>query len=491
MRILVFIILNMISYQAWAVNPSPSCSSISSGTSTAIDCSVISEYPEDTVCYKTTQFNSLGYVKYRFESGEALSDGAPQHDPSFEIFNNCGGGGTGYSWAWARTGPFDYEPPADCTDKAGQSFVSTIRWPNDEGAENGTECYFSCQGKHSFDDEPFYQCTFSGATATENPEDPEDYINEDTNDPAYCNNSNALGECIDFDHPDNEGGCGASGKWYGTFGTEFGPITGCFGGGSDYEPGSDRDGDGIPNDSDDDIDGDGILNEDDPDEDGDGFNEKKDTDGDGIPDSKDPDIDGDGIPNGSDVDKDGDGINNDDETDKDEESKGVGKATTCAKPPSSTGDPQLAAIHQQLWLNRCSGDPNKSVVDKLTEISDKFDELTEEASDTLSGDISDGALSDGEGFLDDHNDALLDDIEAGAAGGGPLSGVIDDSGILDRLSLFPQATGCSPMQIDFANKFSGSLSCDHFNEVKGWVGWALMIVTMLVIFEIALKPVET
>lgn len=253
-----------------------------------------------------------------------------------------------------------------CADFEGQTFTTTLRFNNDEGEDDANGCYFACEGIFSLEGGNEYECTYNGQFAQENIDqtDPDEYTNVDTNDPEYCNNSNRDGDCIDYDHPDNEGGCKSHGKTYGTFGTEFGSVTGCFGGQSDYEPSADRDDDGIANEDDPDIDGDGVLNEDDPDEDGDGFNEKKDTDGDGIPDSKDPDIDGDGIPNGQDGDKDGDGIDNEDDQTPDGE-KATGEASTCNKKPTSSGDAQLTAILLQLWINECSEKEKMSEPSKI------------------------------------------------------------------------------------------------------------------------------
>lgn len=164
------------------------------------------------------------------------------------------------------------------------------------------------------------------------------------------------------------------------------------GGGTPDKPEKDTDNDGVPDSKDNDIDGDGIENNADADQDGDGVNDKADKDGDGITDSHDGDIDGDGIANGSDSDADGDGIaNGDDPTphgggsgpDKGDEEgdKGSGTATNCDQPPTSEGDPQLAAIHKQLWINECEGSD-----EEYPETDDYYEKATDSAGAELSYD---------------------------------------------------------------------------------------------------------
>jgi len=141
----------------------------------------------------------------------------------------------------------------------------------------------------------------------------------------------------------------------------------------------DFDGDGIPNAQDNDIDGDGIINENDPDHTG-----TTDQDGDGIPDPLDNDIDGDGILNEFDPDhsglsdQDGDGIA--DAQDNDIDGDGIinefdpdhtganATATNCNNPPTSVGDPQISALHKQLWMNDCKGE-QVSVSDITTQFA--------------------------------------------------------------------------------------------------------------------------
>ncbi|RNL67198.1 hypothetical protein [Zhongshania marina] len=381
-----------------------------------------------------------------------------------------------------------------CADKEGTSFLADIRFPNDEGAEFGTDCHFNCAAKYSTEIDPQYVCTFTGQEAQydDDPETDDPIVNNpDTNDPDYCNNSTydgtEDGTCIDYNHPDNEGGCGQHGKSFGTVDFGFGEVTGCFGGGQNaYEPDADLDGDGINNEDDPDIDGDGIPNEDDPDENGDGINEKKDTDGDGIPDYKDPDIDGDGIPNGQDGDKDGDGIANEDEGEK--EGAGDGAASTCAKKPTSTGDKQLAAIHMQLWLNDCKG-KDAGMLDELKDINSKFDDLTDEVNDgdadQLTNKVKDDGISEFNDLLDDHIDTIGDESEDG----GPMSGIVESSG-LDSVfeNLLPSASGCTPLQLEFTSKFSLPIPCEKFTAFKEWFGWALGILTIYSIIMLALSP---
>ncbi len=374
-------------------------------------------------------------------------------------------------------------PPPNCADKEGEVLTGvTVRFPNDEG-EDMDGCYFSCVAKHSFEGPTTYDCTLNGEDAQTDPNTGEELANVDTEDPNYCNNETWNGECIDFNHPDNEGGCGSKGKYFGSFGTEYGEIKGCFGGGSDYEPSGDRDGDGIPNEADDDIDGDGILNEDDVDEDGDGYNEKKDTNNNGIPDSKDPDIDGDGIPNGQDTDADGDGV-----SDEDQKKKGEGIATVCAKKPTSSGDPQLAAIHQQLWFNACTGYAKKDS-DNLKKISDSISELTEEVSDSEAENIRSTAEADGIASTNEAIDTHIADIGTGSESGGPMSGLVESSGLESSFtSLLPQAGACTALQLQFAQKLSLPLPCDKFMTFREWFGWALGLMTAYSIIMIALAP---
>ncbi|WP_339677491.1 hypothetical protein [uncultured Zhongshania sp.] len=389
--------------------------------------------------------------------------------------------------------------PPSCSDLQGQLVPDLIvRAEGDEGA-NSNDCYYSCKGHYDLEGVFGYQCTYSGLPVLEDTEGDDPLPNEDTEAPEYCNNSTydgtPEGTCIDYDHPDNEGGCGQHGKHFGTFGTEFGSITGCFGGGTTgYEPDGDVDGDGIPNEGDDDIDGDGILNDDDPDENGDGINEKKDTDGDGIPDSKDSDIDGDGIPNGVDNDKDGDGIDNEDDATPDGDGKSEGQASTCGRKPNSQGDAQLAAIHMQLWLNQCQGNknPNKEVVDKLDEIKDEFENLTEEVenvdADKFGSDLEDEAIGEMDGILDDY----ISDIDGQSSGGGPMDGIASGSGIDDALTSFlPSASACTPLQLTFASKFSVPIPCEKFIAFKEWFGWALSYYTIYAIIMLALAPVPS
>ncbi|WP_372878687.1 hypothetical protein [Spongiibacter marinus] len=164
------------------------------------------------------------------------------------------------------------------------------------------------------------------------------------------------------------------------------------GGGTPDKPEKDTDNDGVPDSKDNDIDGDGIENNADADQDGDGVNDKADKDGDGITDSHDGDIDGDGIANGADSDADGDGIaNGDDPTphgggsgpDKGDEEgdKGSGTATNCDQPPTSEGDPQLAAIHKQLWINECEGSD-----EEFPETDEYYEKATDSAGAELSYD---------------------------------------------------------------------------------------------------------
>jgi hypothetical protein len=378
--------------------------------------------------------------------------------------------------------PYTPPPPFDCMEKKGLGVTTTLRFENDEG-EDEQGCYFSCFATHSFENPTIYECTFNGEEAFEDPITGEELANVDTEDPNYCNNTASNGSCIDFDHPDNEGGCGNKGKYFGSFGTEFGEIKGCFGGGSDYEPSADRDGDGIPNEADDDIDGDGILNEDDTDEDGDGYHEKKDTNGNGIPDSKDPDIDGDGILNGQDTDADGDGI-----SDEEQKGKGEGVATIGSKKPTSTGDPQLAAIHQQLWFNACTGYA-KADSENLQKISDSVSKLTEEVGDGEADSIRSSAESDGIASTNDAIDTHIAEIGTGSESGGPMSGLVESSGLGSSFnSLLPQSGACSPLQLQFASKFSLPIPCQKFLTFREWFGWALGLMTAYSIIMIALAP---
>ena len=402
----------------------------------------------------------------------------------------------GANVAYAVIVAYENFTPPSCEEKQGDSFALGIKMPNDQGADEDG-CYFSCNSSFAFGEDPAYSCTYNGENATPNSGDPDKFDNEDTSDPNYCNNSTydgtENGTCIDFDHPDNEGGCGQYGKSFGTVGTEFGTVTGCFGGGqSDYEPEGDLDGDGIANSDDPDIDNDGILNDDDPDENGDGINEKLDTDGDGIPDSKDPDIDGDGTPNGQDPDKDGDGIANEDDQSAEGEGQSQGEATVCAKKPTSSGDKQLAAIHMQLWLNNCKGNKNKDVVDKLEEIKQEFANLTEEVDQAKADTITDGVQQTG---IDEAN-TVLDDhitgIDTGAAGGGPMNGIIEATGIDDTLINFlPAPSACTPMQLNFASKINLPIPCEKFNLFKEWFGWALAYFTIYSIIMLAIAPVPS
>jgi hypothetical protein len=381
----------------------------------------------------------------------------------------------------------------------GHTFTETLRFANDEGEDPANGCYFSCKSIYDLEGQSQYECTYNGQFAQENPDqlDPDEYTNVDTEDPFYCNNSTydgtEDGTCIDYNHPDNEGGCSQHGKSFGTVDYGFGQITGCFGGGqTGYEPEADLDGDGIVNDDDPDIDGDGILNDDDPDENGDGINEKKDTDGDGIPDTKDSDIDGDGIPNGQDTDKDGDGIPNEDDQTPEGDGQSEGQASTCAKRPTSSGDKQLAAIHQQLWLNRCSGDPNKKLEDKLDEMIEKMDDLTEEVeqadAEKIGSDLEEEAIGEMDGILDDY----ITEIDSESSGNGVMGGVASGSGIDDSLTSFlPAPAACTPMQLTFLSKFSLPIPCERFVTFKEWFGWALSYYTIYAIVMLALAPLPS
>ena len=232
-----------------------------------------------------------------------------------------------------------------CIDYQGDTFTTSLDFPNNEGYEDKGFglCYFSCQldGQKLIEGEKEYTCTYNGTEVQDPNATP--YPNIDTHNPNYCDVVNSDGSCADVDHPDNDGGCAANGRVYGTYGPGDG-VTGCFPTGSDYEPEENT--------------------ESGPD----------DIDGDGVPDYNDGDIDGDGTPNSQDNDADGDGVDNaddptpfgggscqdgkcpeseDEDGDGEEDGKGKGTATDCNSPPTSEGDPQLAAIHQQLWINEC------------------------------------------------------------------------------------------------------------------------------------------
>lgn len=167
--------------------------------------------------------------------------------------------------------------------------------------------------------------------------------------------------------------------------------------GGDQEEGdetSDYDEDGIPDAQDNDIDGDGITNEHDTDQsqqtdqDGDGIADAQDNDidGDGIINENDPDHtglsdqDSDGIPDGDDNDIDGDGIIN--EYDPDHTGASA-TSTDCEQEPESRGDPQLSAIHRQLWINTCKGeelDPGEF----SAQMESEFPGVTEEVAPAFS-----------------------------------------------------------------------------------------------------------
>lgn len=379
-----------------------------------------------------------------------------------------------------------YEPPPpNCQIKVGQRYITGDQ-SLPEGWEQSDEdgCYAACAyvlNRNIENDDPI-QCTYTGDPAL-GPDANGDYENNpDPYDPSYCN---VPGEyentCLDWDHPSNEPdeneGC-SSGTQYGVVDYGNGPVGVCApssGGADGFDYGSgvdtsvDQDGDGQPNSSDNDIDGDGIPNDADPDR-----------DGDGVPNADDPNPDG----------NQGNGEGQDGTDSQSSEGEGPkGQASTCAKAPKSTGDPQLAAIHLQLWYNRCKGKKIDDVYNAIEKTNEALGKMTEEVgdteSDTLVGNVSTGAIND----LDTFGDAHIADIGTGSEGGGPMAGIVEGSGVKSFFtSLVPQPQSCSALQLSFASKLSLPIPCEKFMLFKTWFGWALGIMTAYAIIMLALTP---
>ncbi|WP_335987384.1 hypothetical protein [Spongiibacter tropicus] len=360
-----------------------------------------------------------------------------------------------------------------CTIKSG----TKVAWNSyfGEGWEYADEddCYAMCQyvAVATETTEPIV-CTFTGAPVAEPlPDDPTDapFGNlPDPNDPDYCNVPGAYeGECLDADHPSNEGGCQSQ---YGTVNFGLGDVAICAPSDGGANPGA--------LDTSQDIDGDGIPNWDDPD-----------IDGDGIPNTADNDSDGDGVPNNLDGNPDGDqgsGEGSDGDDADTGDGTATGLATTCNKRPQSTGDPQLAAIHLQLWLNECKGD--QTLAKAIDDLTEKMEGLTEEVGDGEAENITEGALTEASDELDDILDDHIAGVESGAESGGPMSGIVEGSGLDDLFSdLVPSAGSCSPMQFQFLSKINMPIPCQRFEEFKAVFGWALYILTAYSIVMVAVN----
>ena len=364
---------------------------------------------------------------------------------------------------------YEYIEPPSCSILAGYKFAYEDHFPEDWEYVDEQDCYALCQYviDRAEGDEPI-TCTYTGDFKTEpDPNDPDDapYGNQpDPNSPEFCNVPGEYeNECLDWDHPSNNPdeneGC-SSGTQYGVVDYGNGPVGICspssggvdgFDYGSGVDTSMDQDGDGQPNSSDNDIDGDGIPNDADPDR-----------DGDGVPNADDPNPDG----------NQGNGEGQDGTDSQAGEGEGPkGQASTCAKAPKSTGDPQLAAIHLQLWYNRCKGKKIDDVYNAIEKTNEALGKMTEEVgeneSDTLVGNVSTGAIND----LDTFGDAHIADIGTGSEGGGPMAGIVEGSGVKSFFtSLVPQPQSCSSMQLAFASKFSLPIPCEKFMLFKTWFG---------------------
>ncbi len=335
------------------------------------------------------------------------------------------------------------------------------------------DCHMMCQyiGVVYETNDPIV-CTYTGNPVTDpDPNDPEDAPfgnTPDPSDPDFCHVPGEYeGECLDADHPSNEGGCQSQ---YGTVDFGLGDVAICAPSDGGANPGA--------IDTTQDIDGDGIPNWDDPD-----------IDGDGIPNTADNDSDGDGVPNNLDGNPDGDqgngeGGDGDDADTGDGTASGL--ATTCNKRPQSTGDPQLAAIHLQLWLNECKGD--QTLAKAIDDLTEKMEGLTEEVGDGEAENITEGALTEASDELDDLLDDHIAGVESGAENGGPMSGVVEGSGLDDLFAdLVPSAGSCSPMQFQFISKINMPIPCQRFEEFKAVFGWALYILTAYSIVMVAVN----
>lgn len=378
-------------------------------------------------------------------------------------------------------------PPPTCTIEVGTNATRQLPLPLGWEYAGEENCYAYCQYVAYVDqlenDESNVQCTYTGDPAHEY--EPGEFTNvpDPATDPNYCHVKGKYeNECLDWDHPFNdpedpeEEGC--NGKQFGRVDFGLGEVGVCVpqGGG----------GDGLNYgaiDTSEDLDGDGKLNKDD-----------NDIDGDGIPNESDDDKDGDGIKNTDDSNPDGNQGSGEGEDGTDANSEtSKGSATTCAKKPTSTGDAQLAAIHQQLWLNECKGtNESKAITDKLDEIKDEFEKLTEDVesadADQVGADLQSEAIGEMDSILDDY----ITDIDASSGSGGPMDGVASGSGIDDVLTSFlPSAAACSPLQLTFLSKFSLPIPCEKFSIFKEWFGWALSYYTIYSIIMLALAPVPS
>ena len=451
----------------------PTCSSI--GVSGGTSCSSNNNVPVGTICRDGSGPYVL-WAKFEWQHVSTPIDDAPPVFVDWAWAGNCGGGGQGYSIGIAYSEPYDNEPPPpSCSIKAGMAVAYDDYLMDGWEHADEEDCHLICQyiGVVYETDDPIV-CTYTGSPVTDpDPSDPDDAPfgnNPDPSDPDFCNVPGEYeGECLDADHPSNEGGCQSQ---YGTVDFGLGDVAICAPSDGGANPGA--------IDTSLDADGDGIPNWDDPD-----------MDGDGIPNSADDDIDGDGVPNNSDGNPNGNQGNGEgqDGTDANTgDGSSAGKAGTCANRPRSKGDAQLAAIHMQLWLNKCSGNSDKHLLKELQDMNEKLENLTEEVGDGEADSITEGAVSDGTDGLDDFTDDHVAGIESEAEGGGPMAGIVEGSGLDGAFSdLVPSPGACTPMQFQFASKLSVPIPCQRFEEFKAVFGWALYILTAYSIVMVALN----
>ncbi len=378
LRLALIVASFVVIYPANA-NTYPSCSSI--GVSSATSCPSNSSVPTGTICTLGNDPHRF-WAKFEWQHGSSPIDDAPSVPAEWEWAGNCGGGGAGYSIGIAYSAP--YEEP-ECSSEQFNAAVTDLQSGAPSGAQNlGAGFQFTYSDTYQIDPDGVtvqtgartsYTCRNSCRQQTV-----VDVVASSVTLTSYTltdiTTATMMQQSCDDMPADSD------------------DRTDQFiaGGGTPDKPEKDTDNDGVPDSKDNDIDGDGIENNADADQDGDGVNDKADKDGDGITDSHDGDIDGDGIANGADSDADGDGIaNGDDPTphgggsgpDKGDEEgdKGSGTATNCDQPPTSEGDPQLAAIHKQLWINECEGSD-----EEFPETDEYYEKATDSAGAELSYD---------------------------------------------------------------------------------------------------------